>query len=131
MKPSLFILSTNLSSFLSSTPGVLSAVSLCRFTKLVVALSDSAVELVKLKSILFVSFLLNPSLLLFFHFLLTFILISSFLLFIAISNSNGFKKFSNIPKYINGWVYIHNLFKHLGDNKYAIIQSVFSSIMQS
>jgi len=43
----------------------------------------------------------------------------------------GFKKFSNIPKYINGWVYIHNLFKDLGGDKYAIIQSLFSSIMQS
>jgi len=43
----------------------------------------------------------------------------------------GFKKFSNIPKYINGWVYIHNLYKELGGDKYAIIQSLFSSIIQS
>ena len=85
-RPFLFILSTNLSSFLSSILGVLSAVSLCRFTKFGVALSDSAVELVKLKSTLIVSFLLKPSLLLFLHFLLTFILTSSSLLFISISN---------------------------------------------
>ena len=38
----------------------------------------------------------------------------------------GFKKFSNIPKYINGWVYIHNLFKDLGSDKYAIIQSLLA-----
>ncbi|MEN6590762.1 MAG: DDE-type integrase/transposase/recombinase [Fervidobacterium sp.] len=37
-----------------------------------------------------------------------------------------FKKFSNIPKYINGWVYIHNLFKDLGSDKYAIIQSLLA-----
>jgi len=48
----------------------------------------------------------------------------------AIEGLCGFKKFSNIPKYINGWVYIHNLFKDLGGDKYAIIQSLFSSIIQ-
>lgn len=43
----------------------------------------------------------------------------------------GFKKFSNIPKYINGWVYIHNLFKDLGGDKYAIVQSLLTIITPS
>ncbi len=43
----------------------------------------------------------------------------------------GFKKFSNIPKYINGWVYIHNLFKDLRGDKNAIIQFLLSTITLS
>ncbi|MGB4754910.1 MAG: DDE-type integrase/transposase/recombinase, partial [Fervidobacterium sp.] len=43
----------------------------------------------------------------------------------------GFKKFSNIPKYINGWVYIHNLFKDLGGDKYDIVQSLLTIITPS
>jgi len=48
-----------------------------------------------------------------------------------IRDKQGFKKFSNIPRYINGWVYIHNLFKDLGGDKYAIVQSLLTIITPS
>jgi len=38
-----------------------------------------------------------------------------------IRTKRGFKKLSNIPRYINGRVYIHNLFKDLAGDKYVII----------
>jgi len=39
----------------------------------------------------------------------------------SIRAKRGFKKLSNIPRYINGRVYIHNLFKDLAGDKYVII----------
>ena len=38
---------------------------------------------------------------------------------------------SESSKYINGWVYIHNLFKDLGGDKYAIVQSLLTIITPS
>ena len=167
----------------------------CRFTKFVVALSDSAVSLVKPRLTLTVSFLLNLDRKYYIWFLVDWntlkIVAWHFSRYRDYSNANrllkqikqhpntittdglpvykqaieelfslrvhkrvhlghnnavesrysllkdfirakrGFKKFSNIPKYINGWVYIHNLFKDLGGDKYSIVQSLLAIITPS
>jgi len=46
------------------------------------------------------------------------------------SIKRGFKKFNNIRKYINGWVYIHNLYKELESDKNSIILFLIATIMQ-
>ena len=116
-KPSLFILSTNLSSFLSSIPSATSSThytdGLAVYKQAIEELFGSGVhQRVKLGH--------NNA-----------VESRHSLLKDFIRVKRGFKKFNNILKYINGWVYIHNLFKDLGGDKYAIIQSLFSSIIQS
>jgi len=43
----------------------------------------------------------------------------------------GLKTFSNVSKYINSRVYIHNFYKDLVNDNYAIIQFLIATIMQS
>ncbi len=46
-----------------------------------------------------------------------------------VRTKRGFKKFSNIFLYINGFVFTHNLYKDCGGDKNAILSALFPFII--